>query len=167
MLDHSLAVIGVGLNLLGDLAGSLALIWRFGQERTALHRAEGAERIARLTVGASLTVVAAFLAVQSIRRLAAGTGAATAVAPILVAAASVIVLPPLARAKRRAGTSLGSLALRGDGTLSGIGAAIALLALVGLLVSRTLGWWWADAVVALIVSLIAAGEARAIFAPTP
>ncbi len=165
VLDHSLAVVGVGLNLLGDLTGSVVLIWRFSQERRVLHRAESAERVARLAVGTSLVVVAAFLAVQSIRRLADGTGAATAVAPILVAAASVIVLPPLARAKRHAGTLLGSRALRGDGTLSGVGAAIALLALVGLVVSRALGWWWADSTAALIVAVIAAVEARAVFAP--
>jgi len=95
VLDHSLAITGVGLNLLGDLAGSLALIWRFGHERGRLHGAETAERVARLVVGTSLTVVAAFLAVQSVRRLADGTGPAADVGPILVAAASVVVLPPL------------------------------------------------------------------------
>jgi divalent metal cation (Fe/Co/Zn/Cd) transporter len=165
VLDHSLAISGVGLNLLGDLAGSLTLIWRFRQERRRLHGAENAERVARLVVGASLTGVAAFLAVQSIRGLAGGTGAATSLAPILAAAASVVVLPPLARAKRRTGSALGSRALRGDGTLSGIGAAVALLALAGLLVNRTLGWWWADPAAALMVAVIAGVEARGVLAP--
>jgi hypothetical protein len=160
VLDHSLAITGVGLNLLGDLAGSLALVWRFGQERRRLHRADSAERVARLVVATSLTVVAAFLAVQSVRRLAEATRPAADIAPILVAAASVVVLPPLARAKRRVGTALGSRALRGDGTLSGVGAAIALLALAGLLVNRTLGWWWADPAAALMVAVVAVVEAR-------
>jgi divalent metal cation (Fe/Co/Zn/Cd) transporter len=167
VLEHSLAVIGVGLNLLGDLAGSMVLIWRFWHERNRLHGAEDAERVARFVVGASLSAVAVFLAVQSVRELAGGTGAATAVAPILAAAASVLVLPPLARAKRRAGKALGSRALRGDGSLSGVGAAIALLALAGLLVNRTLGWWWADPAAALVVAAVAGAEARAVFAPTP
>ncbi|MHB8489250.1 MAG: cation transporter [Candidatus Dormibacteria bacterium] len=165
VLDHSLAIVGVGLNLLADLSGSLVLIWRFGQERRRLHPAESAERVARLIVGACLSVIAVFLAVQSVRQLAAGTGATAALAPILVAAASVVVLPPLARAKRRTGTMLGSHALRGDGTLSGVGAAIALLAIAGLLANRTLGWWWADPIAALIVALVAGMEARAVFAP--
>jgi len=165
VLDHSLAIVGVGLNLLGDMAGSLVLIWRFGHERKQSHRTEDAERVARLIVGACLTIVAAFLAVESVRRLTAGTGAAHAVAPIVVAAASLVVLPPLARAKRRAGTMLGSRALRGDGTLSGVGAAIALLAVAGLLANRTLGWWWADPTAALVVAAVAGLEARAVFAP--
>lgn len=167
VLDHSLAIVGVGLNLLGDMAGSLVLIWRFGHERKRSHDAEDAERVARLIVGACLTLVAAFLAVEGLRRLAAGTGATDAVAPILVAAASLVVLPPLARAKRRAGTMLGSRALRGDGTLSGVGAAIAMLAVAGLLANRTLGRWWADPTAALVVATVAGFEARAVFAPAP
>lgn len=167
VLDHSLAITGVGLNLLGDLAGSLALIWRFGYARGRLHGAQTAERVARLVVGTSLTVVAAFLAVQSVRRLADGTGPAADVGPILVAAASVVVLPPLARAKRGVGTALSSYALRGDGTLSGIGAAVALVALAGLLVNRTLGWWWADPAAAFVVAVVAAVEAREVFAAGP
>ena len=167
VLDHSLAIVGVGLNLFGDLAGSLVLIWRFHLERTRLHRADSAERVARRTVGVALTVAALFLAVQSVRKLAAGTGTTAAIAPILLAAASVVVLPPLARAKRRAGTMLGSRALRGDGTLSGLSAATALLALVGLLVNRLAGWWWADPAAALLVAIAAAVEARAVLSPAP
>jgi divalent metal cation (Fe/Co/Zn/Cd) transporter len=164
VLDHSLAITGVGLNLLADLAASLVLIWRFDQERRRPHRAEGTERVARLVVSTALGLVAVFLAVQSVRRLADGTGPGGDVGPIVVAAASVMVLPPLARAKRRAGKALGSRALRGDGTLSGVGAAIALLALVGLLVTRTLGWRWADAAAALMVAIVAGVEARIVAA---
>jgi divalent metal cation (Fe/Co/Zn/Cd) transporter len=164
VLDHSLAITGVGLNLLADLAASLVLIWRFDQERRWPHRAEGTERVARLVVSTALGLVAVFLAVQSVRRLADGTGPGGDVGPIVVAAASVTVLPPLARAKRRAGRALGSRALRGDGTLSGVGAAIALLALAGLLVARTLGWRWADPAAALMVAIVAGVEARIVAA---
>jgi divalent metal cation (Fe/Co/Zn/Cd) transporter len=162
LLDHSLAIVGVGLNLAGDLVGSLALVWRFRHEREQAHRADEAERVARLLVGACLSIVAVFLTVEAVRRLSAGATAADAVAPILVAAASLLVLPPLSRAKRRAGSMLGSRALRGDGTLSGVGAAIALLAVLGLVANRTLGWWWADSAAALAVAAVAAAEARAV-----
>ena len=167
VLDHSLAITGVGLNLLGDLAGSLALIWRFDQERRGSHRADGLERVARLVVGTSLGLVAVFLVVQSARRLVDGTRPSTDVGAILVAAASVVVLPPLARAKRRVGAALGSRALRGDGTLSGVGAAVALLAVAGLLVNRALGWWWADPVAALLVAVVAGLESRRVVAGAP
>jgi divalent metal cation (Fe/Co/Zn/Cd) transporter len=159
-VDHSVAVFGVGLNLLGDLVGSLALIWRFVQTRRGADHEPSAERVARLVVGVALALVAAFLVMQSLAHLAARVGPSTGVGALAVAAASVVVLPPLARAKRAVGMAVGSRALRGDGTLSGVGAAIAALALAGLLVNRTLGWWWADSAAALTVALVAGAEAR-------
>ncbi len=68
---------------------------------------------------------------------------------------------------RREGAALGSRALRGDGTLSGVGAAIALLALAGLLVTRTLGWRWADPAAALMVTVVAGVEARIVATAAP
>ena len=75
------------------------------------------------------------------------------------------MLAPLGRAKRRVGTSLQSNALRGDGTLSAIGAFLAALALAGLLANRYLGWWWADRAAALLAACIAAAEAARSSAP--
>lgn len=164
--DHSVAVIGVGLNLLGDLLGSLALIWRFTQTRRGTHGEQSAERAAGLVVATSLALVATFLVVQSIRHLAEGAGPSTEASAIAVAAASVVVLPPLSRAKRRVGMAIGSRALRGDGTLSGIGAAIAALALAGLLLNRMLSWWWADSAAGLTVALVAGIEARLLLGAT-
>jgi divalent metal cation (Fe/Co/Zn/Cd) transporter len=54
---------------------------------------------------------------------------------------------------------MASRALRGDGALSGIGAATSLLALAALVLYDTLGWWWADRVAALIVAAAAAAAA--------
>ena len=54
---------------------------------------------------------------------------------------------------------MASPALRGDGVLSGIGAATSLLALAALALYDALGWWWTDRVAALAVALIAGAEA--------
>jgi divalent metal cation (Fe/Co/Zn/Cd) transporter len=72
---------------------------------------------------------------------------------------TLAVLVPLAVAKRRVGAALGSPALEGDATLSAIGAAMSLLAIVGLLCFRVLGWWWADRAAALVVAAVAGIEA--------
>ncbi len=165
--DHSLAIVGVGLNLLGDLLGSLALIRRFAQARRGAHHQHRSENVARLVVAGSLAVVALFLTVQSIHRLAERAGPSPEVTAVLVAAASVVVLAPLGQAKRRVGASVGSRALRGDGTLSGVGAAVAALALVGLLLDRMLGWWWADSAAALVVGVVAAVEAALLLTVAP
>ena len=165
-LNHSLAILGVGLNLAGDLSGSAVLIWRFRAERRGAQGAENAEPVARRVVAASLAVVAAFLTVQAARELSSGHGASAARGTVIVACVSIGVLAPLAVAKRRVATRLGSGPLRGDATLTGIGAAAALVALAGLLVTRALGWWWADPAAALVLALVGAAEARAVAAHT-
>ena len=60
---------------------------------------------------------------------------------------------------RRLGAQTASRALRGDGTLSGIGAATSVLALTAVVLNDTLGWWWADGIAAPAVAAIAAAEA--------
>jgi hypothetical protein len=83
---------------------------------------------------------------------------------LAAAAVSLVVLSPLALAKRRLGRRMNSKALRGDGTLSGIGAATSFLALAALVVYQLLGWWWADRITALIVAAVPgmANRARAL-----
>jgi divalent metal cation (Fe/Co/Zn/Cd) transporter len=75
------------------------------------------------------------------------------------AGVSAVVLAPLGLAKYRTGIALHSHALKGDGTLSTMGAALGILALLALLADRFLGWWWADRVAALVVAAIAGAEA--------
>ena len=65
------------------------------------------------------------------------------------AVASVIFLPVLAVWKRRLATRLDSRALRGDSILTAAGGVLAFLAFLGLVLERTLGWWWADPVAVL------------------
>ena len=58
---------------------------------------------------------------------------------LAAAGISLVVLTPLALAKRRLGRRMASRALQGDGALSGIGAATSLLALAALVLYDTLG----------------------------
>jgi divalent metal cation (Fe/Co/Zn/Cd) transporter len=65
---------------------------------------------------------------------------------------SMVVLPPLALAKRRVAARLGSGALRADSTLTLVAAVLAVISLASLAASEALGLWWADAVGALVVA---------------
>ena len=159
MLDGSLGVLGLGLNVLADLLGSAVLIWRFRAELRSADHADRLEARAAVVVAAALGTVSVILAVGAIHALAAGSRPGSSVLALATAGLGFVVLSPLAYAKHRVGAELRSRALRGDGTLSGIGAAIALLALTGLALDRLFGWWWADRVAALIVAGIAAVEA--------
>jgi divalent metal cation (Fe/Co/Zn/Cd) transporter len=156
--DHSLGVFAVGLGVAADVAGSATLIWRFRAERHAGGSA-AAETRAAIVVGIALAVVSAVLIIGSGLALASRSRPGASVITLIAAGISLVVLAPLAAAKRRLGERMESPALRGDGTLSGIGAATSLLALVALALYHALGWWWADRAAALVVAAIAAVEA--------
>jgi divalent metal cation (Fe/Co/Zn/Cd) transporter len=162
LLDHSLGVLGTGLGVLADVAGSVVLIWRFRIERRHPVHAERVEATAARLVAATLALIGVVLAVESIRALTAGTHPGSSLLSLAAAGLAVIALPPLAYRKRATAAALASPALRGDSTLSAIGAATALLALVGLILFRAFDWWWADRVVALLVAGVAAVESRSL-----
>lgn len=157
--DHSLGVFAVGLGVAADVAGSATLIWRFRAERRHAGGSSRAEKRAAIVVAMALAVVSAVLIIESGLALASGSRPGASVTSLIAAGISLVVLAPLAVAKRRVGERMESPALRGDGTLSGVGAATSLLALVALVLYHALGWWWADRAAALVVAAIAAVEA--------
>jgi divalent metal cation (Fe/Co/Zn/Cd) transporter len=156
---HSLGVFAVGLGVFADVTGSAALIWRFRAERYQPGHSAAHERRAAIIVAIALAVVAVVLTIESIIALASGSRPSSSAVTLIAAGVSLAVLTPLAYAKRRLGRQMSSLALQGDGALSGIGAATSLLALAALVLNDALGWWWADRIAALIVAAVAAAEA--------
>lgn len=154
----SLGVLGLGLNVLADLVGSLGLVWRFRLERQRPHYATRAEAHVSILVASTLGVVATSLGVAAIAELVSGSMPHSSVLALVSAGASVMILSPLGTAKRRTGQRLHSHALVGDGTLSLIGAVLGMAALSGLLANRLFGWGWADRVVALAMAMVAAVE---------
>lgn len=159
LIDGSLAVLGLGLNVLADVTGSAVLVWRFRAELHHEAHPASVEARAATVVAAALAIVSLVLTEEGVRALVTGSEPSSSALAIVTAALAIVVLTPLALAKRRVAVELGSPALRGDGTLSAIGAAVALLALAGLALDQAFGWWWADRVAALIVAAIAAAEA--------
>ena len=77
---------------------------------------------------------------------------------ILLSVASLIVMPLLARAKRRVAADLSSRALVADSRQTDICAYLSAIVLGGLALNALFGWWWADPVAALIMVPIIARE---------
>jgi divalent metal cation (Fe/Co/Zn/Cd) transporter len=159
---HSLSVVGVGLNVLADMAGSVMLIRRFRAEQQDPARTRDAERRAAIVIAAMLILVALVLAVSGLAALLSASRPESSPIAMAAAAVNVGILLPLGVAKRAVGGRLGSAALQGDGALSLVGAIMAFFALLGLVVDRAFGWWWADRVAALVVAVIVAAEAARI-----
>jgi divalent metal cation (Fe/Co/Zn/Cd) transporter len=159
VLTGALSLIGFGVTALIDSSVSVLLIWRFRAEEIGhAERAVRAERLALRVAGVAFLAIAAYLAVQSVRALASAKHADTSAFGVAESLASVVVLPVLGVAKYRVALRLRSRALRADGMLTLFGATLALVALAALLAERALGWWWGDAVGALVIAAAVAAE---------
>ena len=90
------------------------------------------ERRAARAVGAVLVVIGVYVSVSAVAALAGHSVPLRSTVGVVLTAASILVLPVLARAKLRLARLLGSSALRGDGVLSLAGAALAAVALASL-----------------------------------
>src|SRR5207245_5794257 len=77
---------------------------------------------------------------------------------IIVAAVSVVVMPLLARAKRRVAVGIGSAAMQADSRQTDFCTYLSAILLGGLLLNAALGWWWADPVAGLVMTPIIAKE---------
>jgi divalent metal cation (Fe/Co/Zn/Cd) transporter len=80
------------------------------------------------------------------------------VAGIILACASLVVMPVLSRAKRKVGRALGSAAMHADAKQTEFCTYLSAILLLGLLLNAFFGLWWADPVAALIMVPIIAKE---------
>jgi divalent metal cation (Fe/Co/Zn/Cd) transporter len=159
LLAGSLGVLGLGLNILADVAGSIGLVWRFGVERRDPTRGIRAEARASMVVACALILVAGTLVVAATYDLVTHSEPGPTVVAMVSAGISAAVLAPLGWAKYRTGQRLNSHALMGDGTLSGLGSVLGICALLALLTDSVFGWWWADRFAAFAVAAVACAEA--------
>jgi divalent metal cation (Fe/Co/Zn/Cd) transporter len=77
---------------------------------------------------------------------------------IVITALSVIVMPFLSLAERRAGRELGSASAVADSKQTLICAYLSAAVLAGLLLNSLFGWWWADAIAGLVIAGFAVRE---------
>ena len=77
---------------------------------------------------------------------------------IVLAAASLVIMPVLSYAQRRAGRELGSLSAVADSKQTLLCTYLSAVLLVGLVLNSLLGWSWADPVAALVIAAIAVRE---------
>jgi divalent metal cation (Fe/Co/Zn/Cd) transporter len=157
VLANSVALVSFGLDSGIETASALILLWRLRADQDSRQR-ERAERKAHQLVGVCLLLLAAYVAVESIHALWIGEHPRRSLPGILVAVAAVIVMPLLARGKRRVAAQLGSLALYTDARQADFCAYLSAVLLGGLALHAALGWWWADPLAALVMVPIIARE---------
>ncbi|MCX8456666.1 cation diffusion facilitator family transporter [Paenarthrobacter ureafaciens] len=149
----SSALIGFGLDSVIEVTSALALSWQFSAKDP-----ERREHLTLRIIAISFFALAAFVAVDAVRSLTGAGEAQHSTPGIVIAALSLAIMPVLSWAQRRAGRELGSRTAVADSKQTLLCTYLSAVLLVGLVLNSTLGWWWADAVAALIIAGIAVRE---------
>jgi divalent metal cation (Fe/Co/Zn/Cd) transporter len=157
LIAGSVALVGFGFDSAIESMSGGVLLWRLHAERRG-HHVETLERRALRLVGVSFLVLAAYVASDSAKTLWTREHPEHSTAGIVLASISLVVMPLLAREKRRTAGHLSSAALEADSKQSSLCAYLSAILLGGLVLNAVLGWWWADPVAALVMVPIIAKE---------
>lgn len=163
-LASSIALTGFGLDSFVESLSGGIMIWRLkghthDDEETDEHRERRAVRL----IGLSFFMFGAYVLFESARKLWFHEIPEPSFFGIVIALASLVVMPILYLKKKRVGTALGMQSLVADSkeTLACVYLSASLLA--GLLLNAALGLWWADPAVGILVSVFLFREGRETF----
>lgn len=159
-LADSRALIGFGVDSFVESASATVLIWRLRVEQRSPERAEHVEQRALWIIGVTFLALAALVGIESVRSLIAGEQPDVSRIGIVLTLVSLIVMPVLARAKRRVGRELGSRSVEADSQQTQACVYLSAVVLAGLVANAAFGWWWADPVAALGVVAFLVHEGR-------
>ena len=134
-----------------------ALLWRLHHDLDHSRR-EHIERTTLRIVGACFIALATYILYESGSTLIRHESPERSIPGIMIAAVSVVVMPMLARAKRRVAAGIGSRAMQADSRQTDFCTYLSAILLGGLLLNAIAGWWWADPVAGLVMVPIIAKE---------
>jgi divalent metal cation (Fe/Co/Zn/Cd) transporter len=154
LLAGSTALLGFGIDSVIESLSGTVLLWRLSDGP----RGEARERRALKLVGASFLALAVYVAYESVEALILREPPDVSYIGIALAVASAIIMPLLARAKRRIAHRLESRAMHADSQQSAICGWLSLILLFGLSANALWGWWWADPAAGLFMVLIIGQE---------
>lgn len=142
---HSPALLAFGGDSAIELLSAAVVFWRFRSNSPQLRTEKQAARIA----GGLLFVLAVYVIVASAVALLGYREARPSLLGIALLSTAAIVMPWLARQKRRLSAATSSAALRADAAESALCGYLAWIALAGLAANAIWGIAWADPVAAL------------------
>jgi divalent metal cation (Fe/Co/Zn/Cd) transporter len=150
LMAGSIALVGFGFDSLIEVTSGAALLWRLHSDGDESRR-ERVEAITLRIVGVLFLFLAAYVSYDSIKSLIWREEPHKSIPGIVLAIASLIVMPLLVRAKRKVARGIKSGALMADSKQTELCTYLSAILLAGLLLNALVGWWWADPVAALIM----------------
>jgi len=151
--SSSAALIGFGLDSVVEVLSAAAVAWQF--TRTEPDRWE---KPTLRVIAIAFFALAGYVTVSSILSLTGATAIQHSPIGIVLTAVSVVVMPLLSLAERRAGRELGSATAIADSMQTLICTYLSAAVLIGLVLNSLFGWQWADAIAGLVIGAFAVRE---------
>lgn len=152
-IASSAALVGFGLDSTIEVLSAAAVAWQFTRRDP-----ERWEKPTLRVIAIAFFALAAYVTATSLLALFTGERPEHSTIGIILTAVSVVVMPFLSLAERRAGREAGSATAVADSKQTLICTYLSAAVLVGLVANSLLGWWWADAVAGLVIAGFAVRE---------
>lgn len=159
---RSISLEGFGIDSIIELLAGGVLLWRLLVEQRggSIEAVERAERRAAWITALSLLGLALYIVADSAFALITQSHPQASWWGVGLAIAAAIIMPLLWQGKLRVAKRIGSSALKADAACSVTCAYMSFTLLVGLLLNRLFGWWWADPLAALVLVYFIVREGR-------
>ncbi|KQR40491.1 cation transporter [Microbacterium sp. Leaf159] len=149
----SAALIGFGLDSSIEVLSAAAVAWQFTRRDP-----ERWEKPTLRVIAVAFFALAIYVVASSALSLIGGDRPAHSTVGLVLTAVSVVVMPLVSLAERRAGREVGSATAVADSKQTLICTYLSAAVLIGLALNSLWGWWWADAVAGLVIAIFAVRE---------
>ena len=154
MLAGSIALVGFGLDSIVESLSAVFLIWRLRKHNTGTREEEEkTEKTAQRFVAVTFFILGIYVLYESADKLLCHEIAQPSPVGILIAIASILIMPVLAWKKQAVGTAIGSKALIADSKETLTCAFLSVALLTGLGLNYLSGFWQADPLVGIVIVL--------------
>jgi predicted Co/Zn/Cd cation transporter (cation efflux family) len=156
----SVSLVGFGSDSAIEVAAAVVVLTRLlGQVRGG-EVDEAGERRALRFVALTFIALAVYVTVEGIRDLLNGAAPQTSPVGIALTGASIVIMPALARGKRRAGEQMGSRLVIAEAAETKFCAWLSVSTFAGLVGYALIGWTWLDPVAGFVIAAFAVMEGK-------
>jgi divalent metal cation (Fe/Co/Zn/Cd) transporter len=160
LLAGSIALTGFGFDSWIEVAAATVVLQRLHSELRLGQVDETKQRRALRFIAITFFALAAYVTVEGVRDLLVAAHPETSPVGIGLTAASLVIMPTLARFKRLAGQALGSPLVIADAAETRLCAWLSVSTLAGLVAYATTGWTWIDPATGFVIAAFALKEGK-------
>jgi divalent metal cation (Fe/Co/Zn/Cd) transporter len=160
LLAGSVALAGFGFDSWIEVAAAAVVLHRLRAEIRHGRVDEVKERRALRFIAITFFALAAYVTAEGIRDLVTSSEPDTSIVGIVLTGVSIVAMPWLAWAKRRAGKAMNSRLVLADAAETRLCAWLSVSTFAGLLGFAVSGWTWIDPVAGFVIAVFAVFEGK-------